>query len=217
MVSDFGLSKRLDAGVSSFQTVGISGTHGWRAPEIVLLCLSTEPAATSPTSASSLLRMTRAVDSFALGCVVYYILTRGLHPFGDILSREMNIANDCTAMERSIEPESLDLVSKLIAFKPENRLDLLKTLQHVYFWTSQDCLYFLQELSDKLDALGPEDTTVQSFERIAHVILKRDWDLIIERGILEETFNYRQYDTSSLKDLLRVIRNKARLRYHIIR
>ena len=37
---------------------------------------------------------TTSVDIFSLGCVFYYILTKGRHAFGDTLKRQANILSD---------------------------------------------------------------------------------------------------------------------------
>lgn len=34
---------------------------------------------------------TAAVDVFSAGCVFYYVVSRGQHPFGDALRRQVNI------------------------------------------------------------------------------------------------------------------------------
>ena len=34
---------------------------------------------------------TFSVDIFSAGCVIYYVLSMGLHPFGDILRHQANI------------------------------------------------------------------------------------------------------------------------------
>ena len=34
---------------------------------------------------------TNAVDVFSMGCVIYYVLSAGNHPFGKTLSRQANI------------------------------------------------------------------------------------------------------------------------------
>ncbi|OMJ24069.1 Serine/threonine-protein kinase/endoribonuclease IRE1 [Smittium culicis] len=39
-------------------------------------------------------KMTRKMDIFSLGCVYYYFLTQGNHPFGDRYSREQNILDN---------------------------------------------------------------------------------------------------------------------------
>ena len=68
-----GFSKRLDHGQSSFETVS-AGTTGWRSAELLLKH-----------------RCTKAVDLFAVGCIMYYILTNGQHPFGEWIERDSNI------------------------------------------------------------------------------------------------------------------------------
>lgn len=77
MISDFGLCKKLQVGRVSFsRRSGITGTDGWIAPEM----LSKDGK-----------RTTCAVDIFSLGCVFYYVLSDGKHPFGDTLRRQANI------------------------------------------------------------------------------------------------------------------------------
>jgi serine/threonine protein kinase len=72
-ISDMGFSKRLDHGQSSFETVS-AGTTGWRSAELLLKH-----------------RCTKAVDLFAVGCIMYYILSAGQHPFGEWIERDSNI------------------------------------------------------------------------------------------------------------------------------
>lgn len=86
LLSDFGLSKRLDslAQTSFSQTVNNpGGTVGWRAPEILRGDVTLEPGSESSESslgpnggsvgqskdADEPRRLTRAVDIFALGCL----------------------------------------------------------------------------------------------------------------------------------------------------
>merc|ERR1712141_727847 len=89
MVSDFGLCKKLKIGRMSFSCrSGSAGTEGWIAPEMMLENKST----------------TCMVDIFSLGCVYYYVLTNGHHPFGEIYKRQANIleANaELTRLENS--------------------------------------------------------------------------------------------------------------------
>lgn len=75
MISDFGLCKKLQLGRVSFsRRSGVTGTDGWIAPEML-----------------NGNRTTCAVDIFSLGCVFYYVLSGGKHPFGDPLRRQANI------------------------------------------------------------------------------------------------------------------------------
>lgn len=82
LLSDFGLSKRLDglAQMSFSQTVNNpGGTVGWRAPEIVRGEVTLDPGIESLENSrdrkpgdqmsEEKTRLTRAVDIFALGCI----------------------------------------------------------------------------------------------------------------------------------------------------
>lgn len=82
-----------------------SGSSGWQAPEQ----LRDE-------------RQTRAVDLFSLGCVLFFCITGGKHPYGDSLERDVNIVNnqkDLFLIENI--PEAADLISALLHPKPELR------------------------------------------------------------------------------------------------
>ena len=75
----------------SLRSRGVAGTEGWIAPEMLLETLPTKgatPGAMSPVDDKAHGRhVSRAVDVFSLGCVFFYVLSRGEHPFGDTLHR----------------------------------------------------------------------------------------------------------------------------------
>lgn len=123
LISDFGLCKKLDVDQTSFlpttQGAMAVGTVGWRAPEILrgevkLDEISDEHSMSSRGSTSTVqgntstpngspmptaTRLTKSVDIFALGCVFYYTLTNGAHPFGDRFEREVNILKNAKSLE----------------------------------------------------------------------------------------------------------------------
>lgn len=81
------------------------GSSGWQAPEQLL----NE-------------RQTRGVDLFSLGCVLFFCMTGGKHPFGDNLERDVNIVNnrkDLFLIETI--PEAMDLISGLLDPNPKLR------------------------------------------------------------------------------------------------
>lgn len=83
------------------------GSSGWQAPEQLLHG-----------------RQTRAVDMFSLGCVLFYCITGGRHPFGDRLERDINIVKskaDLFLVEYI--PEAVDLLSRLLDRDAELRYD----------------------------------------------------------------------------------------------
>jgi serine/threonine-protein kinase/endoribonuclease IRE1 len=114
LISDFGLCKKLEVDQSSFlprASGGHSpcavGAQGWRTPEILRGDVSfgknavahagsglggdSAPGSGNGKSNSGGTRLTKSVDIFALGCLFYYTLVNGEHPFGEKYVREANI------------------------------------------------------------------------------------------------------------------------------
>jgi serine/threonine-protein kinase/endoribonuclease IRE1 len=111
LISDFGLCKMLEVDQTSFlptvHGMMAAGTVGWRAPEILRgevqldESLGDEQSRSSRGSVATVsgsgstpsrgMRLTKFVDIFSLGCLFYYTLTNGGHPFGDRYEREGNI------------------------------------------------------------------------------------------------------------------------------
>lgn len=71
-------------------------------------------------------KLTRAIDIFSLGCIFYFVLTMGEHPFGTRYEREINILNDkiflngLTVMTENVH-EAQILVKRMCASDPRNR------------------------------------------------------------------------------------------------
>lgn len=145
LISDFGLCKKLETDQTSFAPTAYgamaAGTVGWRAPEILrgevkldevsddnsmssrgsvatVISASGSGSGSNPL-ASGKPRLTKSVDIFALGCLFYYTLTNGGHPFGDKYEREVNIlknAKNLGGLERFGEEgsEAVDLITQML-------------------------------------------------------------------------------------------------------
>jgi serine/threonine protein kinase len=92
-ISDFGLCKTTSRS-GMFTVSGIKGTESYLAPEYMTVDLS--------KSNEQKVRCHNAIDIFSLGCVFYYFLTNGCHPFGSgrlvvtkILSGDYNLSSKC--------------------------------------------------------------------------------------------------------------------------
>ncbi len=73
-VSDFGLSKTTTSrGTCSVS--GMKGTWNWMAPEVLELVEKNQEDLANE-------RATVKSDTFSTGCVFFYFITRGIHPFG---------------------------------------------------------------------------------------------------------------------------------------
>ncbi|CAI0381626.1 unnamed protein product [Linum tenue] len=195
-LSDMGISKRLLGGMSSLtQHATGYGSSGWQAPEQLLQG-----------------RQTRAVDLFSLGCVLFFCITGGKHPFGDSIERDVNIVNDRKDLFL-IEniPEAVDLFTSLLDPNPDKRPKVEEVVVHPLFWPPEKRLTFLQDVSDRveLEDRETESDLLTVLESIGITALNGKWDEKMEATFLNNIGRYRRYKFDSVRDLLRVIRNKS--------
>ncbi|BGP34160.1 bifunctional endoribonuclease/protein kinase ire1 [Rhodotorula toruloides] len=234
LISDFGLCKKLDVDESSFQqTVNhAAGSFGYRAPEVLRGLVDPNEGATGTSSASAgsggssttlsgltttdpSMRLTRSIDIFSLGCIFYYVLTRGDHPFGGRYEREMNILNGKASLDRldGLGEEAVevqDLILRMVATDPRERPTADAVLLHPFFWNAQKRLLFICDASDRFEIMerDPPTSTLVTLESRAREIVGDDWQKALDRTFLENLGKYRKYDGASVRDLLRVLRNK---------
>ncbi|KAA8547604.1 hypothetical protein F0562_004033 [Nyssa sinensis] len=194
-LSDMGISRRLVGDMSSLghHATG-NGSSGWQAPEQLLHG-----------------RQTRAVDIFSLGCVLFFCITGGRHPFGNHLERDINIAKnqvDLFLVENI--PEAVDLFSRLLDANAELRPKALEVFHHPLFWNSEMRLSFLRDTSDRVELEDRETDSdlLKALESIAPVALGAKWDEKLEPAFINNIGRYRRYKFDSVRDLLRVMRNK---------
>ncbi|KAF3440889.1 hypothetical protein FNV43_RR19175 [Rhamnella rubrinervis] len=194
-LSDMGISKRLLGDMSSLghHATGC-GSSGWQAPEQLLHG-----------------RQTRAMDMFSLGCVLFFCMTGGKHPFGDRLERDINIVKsqmDIFLVEHI--PEAVDLISRLLNTDPDLRPKSLEVLQHPLFWSSETRLSFLRDTSDRVEMEDREagSDILKALENIAPIALGGKWNEKMEPVFINDIGRYRRYKFDSVRDLLRVLRNK---------
>jgi serine/threonine-protein kinase/endoribonuclease IRE1 len=101
---------------------GGSGSRGWQAPEQL-------------TDG----RQTRAVDMFTLGCVLFFCITGGQHPFGEHYHRDYNIANgkaDLFCIEDM--PEVHHLIQALLNHDASKRCKKHTALKFVFHVVDYD-------------------------------------------------------------------------------
>ncbi|EPS61092.1 hypothetical protein M569_13708, partial [Genlisea aurea] len=198
-LSDMGISKRLIGDVTSSTCHATGrGTSGWQAPEQLLHE-----------------RQTRAVDLFSLGCLLFFCITGGEHPFGNALERDINISKnkfDLFLVEHI--PEAADIISRLLNPVACERPSAGEVLRHPLFWNAETRLLFLRDCSDRLELEDMAKTAgsdlLKSLESIAPVALGGGgrWSDRMEAAFLDNVRRYRKYRFDSVRDLLRVIRNK---------
>ncbi|KAF8128728.1 hypothetical protein EV363DRAFT_1507755 [Boletus edulis] len=250
LISDFGLCKKLEVDQTSFlptaQGAHAAGTVGWRAPEIlrgdVKLddSLNDDGSQSSTDSTSTVVngsssstqrpttRLTKAVDIFALGCLFYYVLTNGSHPFGDRFEREVNIIKNVKCLDSlgrfgEEGSEAADLIGRMLdpldgpffcsCFQTHvsfNRPDTTTCLVHPFFWDPARRLNFLQDASDRFEIMcrDPRDHNLVVLETGAFGVVGHDWHAKLDKVFIENLGKFRKYDGKSVQDLLRALRNK---------
>lgn len=160
-------------------------------------------------------KRTLKVDVFSLGCVFYYVLTTGDHPFGEWFERESNIitgAVNLTGLQS--DRIAVDLIAWMLDMDPLKRPSSKEVCQHLFFWSYAKRLEFLVEFSDRLEHEQPDAPIMLAVEAYSinanssTSIIGTRWDRRLDPLLLEDMKKFRKYDTSSIRDLLRVIRNK---------
>ncbi|EQL34260.1 IRE protein kinase [Blastomyces dermatitidis ATCC 26199] len=233
LISDFGLCKKLEDNQSSFRatTAHAAGTSGWRAPELLVdddqtvpnistwdnqSADSSEPAVVDPQTNR---RATRAIDIFSLGCVFYYVLTRGGHPFdkdGKFM-REANIVKGYHNLDElqklgDYAFEADDLIRQMLSLDPRRRPDATTVMLHPFFWPPADRLSFLCDVSDhfEFEPRDPPSADLLCLESVAPDVMGLEMDFLklLPKDFKDSLGKQRKYTGSKMLDLLRALRNK---------
>merc|ERR1719186_1496016 len=196
MISDFGLCKKLKVGRMSFsRRSGVAGTEGWIAPEMLLGHRST----------------TCMVDIFSMGCLYYYLLTKGKHPFGENFHRQANILSNQYKLSELDEEKDclvLSLTEKMLSKEPTDRPPALAVLKHPVFWSKDKILTFLQDVSDRVEKEEGDSALLAVVERGGKVVTRGDWRESLDTAVVTDLRKHRAYNGRSVRDLLRALRNK---------
>ncbi|KAG7568513.1 Protein kinase domain [Arabidopsis thaliana x Arabidopsis arenosa] len=203
-LSNMGNSNHFsDESSSSFSYLG---SMGWQAPEQIL----------------GIEDKTCAVDMFHFGCIIYFTITGGKHPFGFGATHETNIRNyrfDISLVRDTI-PEAHHLISCLLAREPHSRLSASKVLLHPMFWNADMRLLFLREASDRVENHA-NSTILDALRQKSYDVYGRNptWEnkigpkfsaYLIKEADSEKTDKVRRaYDFKSMRHLLRLVRNSA--------
>ncbi|CAL8330900.1 unnamed protein product [Lota lota] len=205
LISDFGLCKKMLDGRCSFSMrSGIPGTEGWIAPEVLR-----DTPGNNPTA---------AVDVFSAGCVFYYVVSRGQHPFGDALRRQVNILAGEYTLSHFMEDThddviARDLIERMISAAPESRPSTSCVLKHPFFWIPEKQLLFFQDVSDRIEKEPGEGPIVVRLETAGRAVVRTNWRMHISVPLQTDLRKFRTYKGNSVRDLLRAMRNKKH-HYH---
>lgn len=167
----------------------------------------------------------RAVDIFSLGCVFFYIVTGGWHPYEDkegyLGLRERNIKRNKPDLSRLSDlsgndaEEALDLIRWMLEHRPEYRPTAEQVMRHPFFWSTEKRLNFLCEVSDhwEHESRDPPSHNLQQLERCSKTVFgdasgKLDFLSKLDKKFVDTLGKQRKYNADKMLDLLRALRNK---------
>ncbi len=179
------------------------GTRGWVAPELW-----------GKEARSS------AVDVFSMGCVFYYVLAKGCHPFGEIDNLKECQKNICNDKEpppqlsqltiegsREFKPVlAKGLINSMIERDYKLRPKIKLITQHPMFWNSDEITKFYQYINIGKKIVTEKQETFQNMLRASSSeVYTGNWTSCLE--VIVQSDVDKKFKKDDICKLLRHIRN----------
>ena len=207
IVSDFDLSRFIDDETSHKAR---RGTEGWSAPELWNIRGERNTA----------------VDIFSLGCVFYYVLTNGRHPFEPVSD-----TGNCQQLNMEICQQNIDdgkfsfnslkdrhddflvalaedLIEQMVKPVASKRPNACNILEHPLFWDTADMEKFYRHIGVLMRDLLKTSNVKQFKEKLecgAAAVFKENWKDRLHKPVRKKL---RSYDQDKICILLKVVRNQ---------
>ncbi|ODM88445.1 Serine/threonine-protein kinase/endoribonuclease IRE2, partial [Orchesella cincta] len=209
-LADFGISKQLSEDKSDLTVTSSSGTEGWMAPELLQTKVDGSPGFEE--------KQGKWTDIFALGCVFYYIISGGKHPFGttspmrlvNILSnRQTIVANDIEAHYRG----GIKLIQMMTHHNRQERCSLIAIRKHPVMWDNKKALQFLVDVSNLAENSGSivEDAITRlegNKEKVLGIQGAANWFSLMSAAVLLYIKSKKKmYNGDEVMKLIRAVRN----------
>ncbi|XP_035768716.1 serine/threonine-protein kinase ppk4-like [Neolamprologus brichardi] len=196
-LADFGISRRLPKGQTTLLTRS-AGTRCWMARET----LEEESASYK-----------KSTDIQVAGMLIYYILSGGNHPFGDLNVKsfkcESNIYNGNYSLDQVQDVVAKDLIEWMINKEPKDRPKVEECLAHPFFWTPKEQFQYLRETGNREEVENcrkADEKLIDSLEACANGSFKLWKNKFPEELVRKMEKDRLPYPKTTL-GLLRFIRN----------
>ncbi|XP_052003733.1 uncharacterized protein LOC127658454 [Xyrauchen texanus] len=194
-LADFGISRRLNLGQTTLQT-GIAGTRFWKAKETI--------------DEQSNIGYKRSSDIQVAGMLVYYILSRGHHPFGKGVFCEVNILQGKYSLEHLDDDVAKDLVEWMINQNPKDRPTVEQTLEHPFFWIDDRRLEYLKKLGNQTEAencRNADKDLLHAIERYTEGKTFSEWKTKLPSEFVQKLDGKKKVYPENTLGLVRFVRN----------
>ncbi|XP_065145633.1 uncharacterized protein [Paramisgurnus dabryanus] len=195
-LADFGISRRLKPCETTLRT-SIAGTKCWKAKETI--------------DVKSNSGYKRCSDIQVAGMLVYYILSRGHHPFGEDPFCEVNILQGNYTLDQLEDDDvAKDLVEWMINENPEKRPTVEKTLAHPFFWNDERKMEYLKKLGNQNEAencRNADEELLLAIERCTEGKTFSQWKTKLSPELVEKLDGKKKCYPENTLGLLRFVRN----------
>ncbi|XDV24104.1 hypothetical protein PO909_028369 [Leuciscus waleckii] len=194
-LADFGISRRLNLSQTTLRT-GIAGTRCWKAKETL--------------DEEVNIGYKRSSDIQVAGMLVYYILSRGHHPFGKGPFCEVNILQGRYSLEHLDDDVAKDLVEWMINETPEERPTVEQTLAHPFFWTDERRVEYLKKVGNQNETencRNVDEELLHAIEEYTEGKNFSEWKTKLPPEIVQKLDGKKKGYPENTLGLLRFIRN----------
>uniref|UniRef100_A0A8C1JP78 Uncharacterized protein n=1 Tax=Cyprinus carpio TaxID=7962 RepID=A0A8C1JP78_CYPCA len=194
-LADFGISRRLNLSQTTLRTSS-AGTRCWKAKETL--------------DEEANIGYKRSSDIQVAGMLVYYILSRGHHPFGKGPRCEVNILEGRYSLEHLDDDVAKDLVEWMINENPNERPTVEQTLSHAFFWTDDRRVRYLKILGNEKEAENCRNADEELLNAIAKYSEGKsfsEWKTKLPSELVQKLDNKKKAYPENTLGLLRFIRN----------
>ena len=205
VLADFGISRVLDEGKTTYKS-GQSGTEGWIAVE----SLPTEDD-DSLTLEEIKVRYKKQSDIQVAGMICFYILTKGMHPYGDNrIFQTINVMKGTPVnLEKLQDPVAKDLIEWMLEHNLKDRPSVQECLEHPYLLSTEDQFSLVTRVGNEPEIKKKDASSVVVQElNVDRLLPKPSWKSKIDTDVMAYISAHRSY-TDDVADLLRFIRNTS--------
>jgi serine/threonine-protein kinase/endoribonuclease IRE1 len=110
--------------------------------------------------------VTKENDIFSMGCVIYFVLTRGEHPFAFNEKNIMKNDFDLSGIKGDENKIYVDLIERMINNKMAERPSIEVVLKHPMFWEPEKVLQFYTDIKNLFHAKNEKVMETPRFKQI---------------------------------------------------